>query len=591
MSTPPPAAAASPATDQGKTKSKKKSKKHQEDSSSSLAVAAASVDEAAEAKADGYLIKPQSVAPPLDTSAWPLLLKNYDRLNVRTGHYTPLPAGHSPLKRPIAEYLRYGVINLDKPSNPSSHEVVAWIKRLLRVDKTGHSGTLDPKVTGNLIVCVDRATRLVKSQQGAGKEYVCVARFHAAVPDTARVARALEALTGAVFQRPPLISAVKRQLRVSTIYESKLLEHDADRHLAVFWISCEAGTYVRTLCVHLGLLLGVGAHMQELRRVRSGILGETDNMVTMHDVMDARWAMDNFNDESYLRRIVMPLEVLLTSYKRLVVKDSAVNAICYGAKLMIPGLLRFENEIEVGEEVVLMTTKGEAIAIGIAEMTTAVMATCDHGAVAKIKRVVMDRDTYPRKWGLGPVALKKKKMVAEGLLDKHGKPNEKTPSEWLRNAVLPAGGDAMIAGIAAAPEPEKPKVKEEADLAEETKEKKKKKHKDEAGDNANEGRKRKVGDDDLSASVSAKKIKVEEEADAVEGEKSEKKKKKKKDKAESASADGEVKAELSDGEKGGSEKKKKKKKNKEGEAGDDEAEKSEKKKEKKKKNRDAEVTQ
>src|SRR6185503_19696484 len=113
--------------------------------------------------------------------------------------------------------------------------------------------------------------------------------------------------------------------------------------------------------------------------------------------------------ESYLRYTIKPLEVLLTSYKRLVVKDSAVNAICYGAKLMIPGLLRFENDIETGEEVVPMTTKGEAIAIGIAEMTTAIMATCDHGAVAKIKRVVMDRDTYPRKWGLGPVALKKKK--------------------------------------------------------------------------------------------------------------------------------------------------------------------------------------
>uniref|UniRef100_A0A0D9VUF4 Uncharacterized protein n=1 Tax=Leersia perrieri TaxID=77586 RepID=A0A0D9VUF4_9ORYZ len=601
MSTPPPAAAAvaSPATDQSKSKLKKKSKKHQEDSSSSpsLAIAAAAPSVAeAEAKTDGYLIKPQSLAPPLDTSSWPLLLKNYDRLNVRTGHYTPLPAGHSPLKRPIAEYLRYGVINLDKPSNPSSHEVVAWIKRLLRVDKTGHSGTLDPKVTGNLIVCVDRATRLVKSQQGAGKEYVCVARFHAAVPDgTARVARSLEALTGAVFQRPPLISAVKRQLRVRTIYESKLLEHDAERHLAVFWISCEAGTYVRTLCVHLGLLLGVGAHMQELRRVRSGILGESDNMVTMHDVMDARWAMDNYNDESYLRRVVMPLEVLLTSYKRLVVKDSAVNAICYGAKLMIPGLLRFENDIEVGEEVVLMTTKGEAIAIGIAEMTTAVMATCDHGAVAKIKRVVMDRDTYPRKWGLGPVALKKKKMIAEGLLDKHGKPNEKTPSEWVRNVVLPAGGDAMIASIAAAPEAEKPKVKEEeAAAAEGTKEKKKKKHKDEAGENADEGKKRKVGDDDLSASVSAKKIKVEEDADPVDENKSEKKKKKKKEKTESASVDAEevkVKAESSDGEKGGSEKKKKKKKSKEGEAVADGAEKSEKKKEKKKKNRDAEGTQ
>lgn len=383
-----------------------------------------------------YLIKPQATTPPLDTSKWPILLKNYDKLNVRTGHYTPLPTGHTPLKRPLNDYVRYGVINLDKPANPSSHEVVAWIRRMLRVDKTGHSGTLDPKVTGSLIVCVDRATRLVKAQQGAGKEYVCVARLHSAVESVAKVAQAIETLTGALFQRPPLISAVKRQLRIRTIYESKLLEYDAERHLVVFWVSCEAGTYIRTLCVHLGLLLGVGGHMQELRRVRSGILGEKDNLVTMHDVLDAQWVYDNHKDESYLRRVIMPLEVLLTSYKRCVVKDSAVNAVCYGAKLMIPGLLRYEQGIEVGEEVVLMTTKGEAIALGVAQMTTSVMATCDHGVVAKVKRVVMERDTYPRKWGLGPRATTKKKMISDGLLDKHGKPNEKTPAEWLRVPVF-----------------------------------------------------------------------------------------------------------------------------------------------------------
>ena len=104
-----------------------------------------------------------------------------------------------------------------------------------------------------------------------------------------------------------------------------------------------------------------------------------------------------------------------------------MNAICYGAKLMIPGLLRYESGIEVGEEVVLMTTKGEAVAVGIAQMNTAVMATCDHGCVAKIKRVVMERDTYPRRWGLGPTAQAKKKLIAEGKLDKFGKPNDKTP--------------------------------------------------------------------------------------------------------------------------------------------------------------------
>jgi len=227
-----------------------------------------------------------------------------------------------------------------------------------------------------------------------------------------------------------LIAAVKRRLRIRTIYESKLLEFDTERHLGVFWVSCEAGIYIRTLCVHLGLLLGVGGHMQELRRVRSGILTEKDGMVTMHDVKDAQWQYENNKDESYLRHVIKPLEFLLTSYKRIVVKDSAVNAICYGAKLMIPGLLRHEAGIEVGDEVVLMTTKGEAIALAIAQMTTAVMQTCDHGIVAKIKRVVMERDTYPRRWGLGPKAQTKKKFIAEGKLDKFGKPNENTPMKW-----------------------------------------------------------------------------------------------------------------------------------------------------------------
>jgi len=291
--------------------------------------------------ATDFVIRPEKGVPPLDTSKWPLLLKNYDKLNVRTGHYTPIPAGHTPLKRPLKDYLSSGCINLDKPSNPSSHEVVAWIRRMMRVEKTGHSGTLDPKVTGNLIVCVDRATRLVKAQQSAGKEYVCIARcahgdcgmrrsssemqpgagaagarrglarpqqpspkpaaahtasakhyplnpslpprpappsnqptpttqnprFHSKVDGgAARVARGLESLTGALFQRPPLISAVKRQLRIRSIYASKLYEYDEERNLAVFWVSCEAGTYVRTLCVHLGLLLGTGGHMQ----VRAG---------------------------------------------------------------------------------------------------------------------------------------------------------------------------------------------------------------------------------------------------------------------------------------------------------------------------------
>ncbi|OLN84916.1 Centromere/microtubule-binding protein cbf5 [Colletotrichum chlorophyti] len=338
-----------------------------------------------------FTIKPQAGVPQLDTSSWPLLLKNYDKRNV---------------------------------------------------EKTGHSGTLDPKrqpdfniykrVVADHQCSIDRATRLVKSQQSAGKEYVAVIRLHDKLPGgKVQFARALETLTGALFQRPPLISAVKRQLRIRTIHESKLIEFDNDRHLGVFWVSCEAGTYIRTLCVHLGLLLGVGGHMQELRRVRSGAMDETKGMVTLHDVLDAQWTMDNTRDESYLRKVISPLETLLTGYKRVVVKDSAVNAVCYGAKLMLPGLLRYESGIEVHDEVVLMTTKGEAIALGIAQMSTVEMSTCDHGVVAKVKRCIMERDLYPRRWGLGPLASEKKKMKADGKLDKYGRPNEATPAKWV----------------------------------------------------------------------------------------------------------------------------------------------------------------
>ncbi|CAJ2507522.1 Uu.00g087080.m01.CDS01 [Anthostomella pinea] len=455
--------------------------------------------------ADEFSIKPTAATPSVDTSTWPLLLKNYDKLLVRTGHFTPIPNGSNPLTRDLKSYISSGVINLDKPSNPSSHEVVAWVKRMLRVEKTGHSGTLDPKVTGCLIVCIDRATRLVKSQQGAGKEYVAVIRLHDKLPGgEAQFSRALETLTGALFQRPPLISAVKRQLRIRTIHESKVIEFDNDRHLGIFWVSCEAGTYIRTLCVHMGLLLGVGAHMQELRRVRSGAMDETKDLVTLHDVLDAQWIHDNTRDESYLRKVIAPLETLLTSYKRIVVKDSTVNAICYGAKLMIPGLLRYEDNIEAHEEVVLMTTKGEAIALGIAMMSTVEMSSCDHGVVAKVKRCIMERDLYPRRWGLGPTATEKKKMKASGKLDKFGRANEQTPAKWTseyKDYGPPAGpteptpaADVTMseAPAIATPGKEAPVAAEPAETPADEDSKKRKKHDGESAEEKAERKRRKA---------------------------------------------------------------------------------------------------
>jgi H/ACA ribonucleoprotein complex subunit 4 len=426
------------------------------------------------------------------------------------------------MKRPIQEHLKYGVINLDKPANPSSHEIVAWIKKIMKVEKTGHSGTLDPKVTGCLIVCINRATRLVKAQQSAGKEYVGVVRFHNPVEDVAAIEDGIKKLTGTLFQRPPLIASVKRELRVRTIYDSKMIQFDKEKNMALFWVSCEAGTYVRTLCVHLGLVMKVGGHMQELRRVRSGILQEDETMVTMHDVLDAQWTYDQNKDEKYLRRVVMPLEVLLVSYPRIMIKDTAVNAICYGAKLTLPGVLRFENGIDVGTEVVLITTKGEAVAIAISEMSSSVMASCDHGIVAKTKRVIMDRETYPKKWGLGPYALKKKKLITEGKLDKYGNVNENTPADYKK-----------IFGKTEAKEEEAVEATEDDKML-----KKKKKHSD-ADQEAVASPKKKVKkqvEEEEEAPVEKKKKKKLAEEDEEEAPKEKKKKKKSVDMSEEEQA-------------------------------------------------------
>eukprot|EP00917_Polyrhabdina_sp_WS-2016_P020429 GHVP01043717.1.p1 GENE.GHVP01043717.1~~GHVP01043717.1.p1 ORF type:complete len:382 (+),score=51.24 GHVP01043717.1:112-1146(+) len=326
-----------------------------------------------------------------------------DVMNTKSTTFTPIPnSGATPEKRKIDDYMKYGVLNIDKPANPSSHEVTSWIKKILNISKTGHAGTLDPKVTGCLVVCLDRATRIVKSQQSCGKEYVCIMNLHSKVADESLILRALDKLTGPLFQRPPLICAVKRNLRIRTIYETKLIEYDSNNNKVLFWVKCEAGTYIRTLCVHLGLLLGVGAHMDELRRVKSGIVSERDHMYTLHDLLDAKWLYDSTKNEIALRKIIKPLEWYLSGYKRLMVKDSSVNALCYGAKLMIPGLLRYDGNIEEGEDIVMITTKGEAIGLGIAVMPSSTIEACDHGIVCKLKRIIMDRDTYPRQWGLGP---------------------------------------------------------------------------------------------------------------------------------------------------------------------------------------------
>ena len=317
--------------------------------------------------------------------------------------------GCSPASRPIRDHLKYGIINLDKQSGPSSHEVVAWVKRILRVERAGHGGTLDPMVTGILPVTLEEATKVVGTFLLSGKEYVCIMRLHGDVAEE-RVREVINEFVGEILQRPPLRSSVRRTTRLRRIYYITDLEFR--ERLVLFRVGCQAGTYIRKLVYNVGEVLGPGAHMAELRRTRAGSFTEDKNLISLYDLKEAYDLWADKGDESKLREVVMPMEYALELVPKIYVRDSAVASICHGAKLAVPGITKLETEIKVRDVVGLFSLKGELIALGQAAMSSEEMTERDHGIAADTKRVVMSLETYPKTWqsrktGKDPTQLQK----------------------------------------------------------------------------------------------------------------------------------------------------------------------------------------
>jgi H/ACA ribonucleoprotein complex subunit 4 len=296
--------------------------------------------------------------------------------------------------KPLPDVLRNGVVIIDKPQGPSSHQVTVWVRDILGLKKTGHGGTLDPNVTGVLPVALQDATKALDSLLWGEKEYVCSMTFHGNVKK-GMVSEILKEFTGEIFQTPPLKSAVKREQRTRRIYGLELLEVEGRDTL--FSVRCQAGTYIRTLCRDIGDALLVGAHLTNLRRTRTAGIGENEG-VTLQDLKDAFDHWKENGEEKYLRKVIMPKEVLLQHLPKLVLKDTSVDAICHGADLAIPGIAGSDANIRKGDLVAMMTMKNEGIALGTALANSQELTTKGSGLAAKTKRVLMSPGTYPRAW-------------------------------------------------------------------------------------------------------------------------------------------------------------------------------------------------
>jgi len=303
--------------------------------------------------------------------------------------------GWSPNSRPIRELLNFSVINLDKPPNMTSHEVSAAISKILNVDKVAHGGTLDPGVSGILPIALNRATPLARIMLQSDKEYVIVMRLHKQV-DYEKLVKVIKLFEGKIYQRPPIRSAVVRRTRIRKIYAIEIL--DVDGRDVLLRVSCQAGTYMRKLCTDIGDILGVGAHMIDLRRIRSGIFTEDDTLCRMQDLVDAWELYKEKGEEKYLRKYILPAEVAALSLPRIIVNDGAVGALTYGAQLYVPGIVAFSNNIKPGDIVAIFTIKGELVALARSIMSSQEINESEKGQVTDDTRIVMPRDLYPPMW-------------------------------------------------------------------------------------------------------------------------------------------------------------------------------------------------
>jgi len=300
--------------------------------------------------------------------------------------------GNKPENKPVKELISNGVICLNKPQGPTSHQTAEYVKNILNLKHVGHGGTLDPHVTGVLPIALENATRITQTLLIAGKEYIALMHLHKSVEEK-DIKKGFEEFTGKIKQLPPIRSAVKRQLREREIYYIKILE--IENQDILFKIGCQAGTYIRKYISDLGKNLKTNAHMLQLVRTKAGPFNDKE-MYTMQEIKDA-YEYYKECDESHLKRIIKPIEFAIQHLPKIWVHDTTVDSLCHGTDLSIPGISKIESDIKSDDLVAVLTLKNELICLGNTVLTTEEIDKNEKGKAIKTTKVFMKPDIYP-KW-------------------------------------------------------------------------------------------------------------------------------------------------------------------------------------------------
>ncbi|MGI0054264.1 MAG: RNA-guided pseudouridylation complex pseudouridine synthase subunit Cbf5 [Thermoplasmata archaeon] len=306
-----------------------------------------------------------------------------------------MSGSHGPIADPsiVARIAEGAFLLVDKPRGPSSHQVTAWVRDLVGVERAGHAGTLDPNVSGLLWVGVGPALKLLPLVLEFPKRYVGVVVFHGEVPAD-DLARALREFEAPIYQTPPVRSAVRRERRVRTIHHLSRL--DAEGPALVLDVTADSGTYIRTLAVDLGDALGVGAHLTELRRVGTGPFMEA-GAATLAEISDARARTDS-GDGASLLALLHPMSEVWTEFPQIVLRDAAASAIAHGANLARGGISTTSRRFSRGARLALVSRSGELVATGTALVDSDAIGSVKDGWVVDSDRVFVSASRFPPSW-------------------------------------------------------------------------------------------------------------------------------------------------------------------------------------------------
>ncbi|TRZ38680.1 tRNA pseudouridine(55) synthase TruB [Niallia circulans] len=284
-----------------------------------------------------------------------------------------------------------GILPLWKPKGMTSHDCVFKLRKILRMKRIGHTGTLDPDVTGVLPICLGRATKVAEYITDAGKSYEgeVTIGYSTTTEDSSgekvaeqkvegsitreQVEEVLQSLTGVISQTPPMYSAVKvngkrlyeyaragieveRPTRNVTIYTIELLEEwdslSGDEISFRFKVDCSKGTYIRTLAVMIGERLGYPAHMSDLSRTRSATI-TLEDCLTLEQIEEAQ-------SNGVLEQSLRPIEDALSYLPKYEINDTLAMRVRNGAVLETPSHL-----VDVDCPIAVFSEEGEALAIYI----------------------------------------------------------------------------------------------------------------------------------------------------------------------------------------------------------------------------------